>query len=203
MKTRMLFGAALVTLVACPMNSCAQVDHPRVDIPNTTLLADNKTQAVFDDAWDWSVKHRLETGGCFTVFDVVGTLIVVFDAVERVTWRREDRVQLDCGKGQSIWHTHWKPEDSTSVGCNVARGQDIYLIEPERPLGLVVCGKGRLNLIPYNYTPKADSTHKAALRDSPWLQAYEDSLDKETKGYHCPDEPRASRERPALTCKEK
>jgi hypothetical protein len=206
MKPRALFGLVLIMMVACPANSCSQVVqqvHARVDIPTTTILADNKSQDVFDAAFEWSAENHLETGGCFTLFDVVGTLIIVSDAVEKVNWRREDRVELACGKGESIWHVHWAPESGNSVGCNIARGQDIYLIEPERPLGLVVCGKGRLNLIPYNYDAKADSVHKKALRDLPGLKEEEDSLRKATNKYRCPDEPRASRERPALNCKEK
>jgi hypothetical protein len=203
MTTRALLGLVLTLMVACPANSCSQAVHARVDIPTTTILADNKSQSLFDDAFEWSLKNQLETGGCFKIFDVVGTLIEVSDAVERVSWRRKDSVNLECGEGEAIWHTHWAPESGWSVGCDVARGQDIYLIEKERPLGLVVCGKGRLSLIPYNYDAQADSIHKKALRELPGLKEQEDSLEKTTKKYRCPDEPRASRERPALNCKEK
>lgn len=195
MRTRLVVGLIVLSIscVATPL---------RVEMGNTIVLADDQSQALFDSALVWSRIHGLETGGCFRIFAVSGNKVIVSDAVERVVWRRADRVMLGCTEGQGIWHTHWLPEGATSVGCNVSRAMDLILIGPNRSLGLVVCGLGRDSVIPYNYSAKADSNYKASVARDPEIRAGEDSLRKEIEGFRCENEPEESLKRPSVYCKE-
>lgn len=197
MRGRDNFFAVVFVFLSC----VTAAPMPRVDLLAQVVITDDASQHVLEEAFRWARTHQLETGGCFRIFAVHGDKIIVTDVEERVNWRREDRVSLDCPDHSPIWHTHYKPESGSSVGCNMPRAQDLYLIDKETPLGLVVCGLGRDSVIPYNYSAKADSLHKALLADYPKMKAEEDSLERVTNGHRCGNEPAESMKRSNINCK--
>lgn len=192
----MNFAILVAILVACATLP------PDLIVTDPQIVADKESQALFDDAIRWSRLHGLETGGCFKVWKVIGNNVIVTDAVESVNWRRAHVVQLRCGRRDGIWHTHWSPEDSSRVGCNVQqRAKDVFLIGPESILGLVVCGVGRDSLIPFHYDAVADSLNQQHLKQNPEYAKAEERARKEYETYRCANEPHESLKRSGIKCK--
>lgn len=202
MKLTLTVCAALVACAATVLPSGKDTNlAPDLIVRHPIILPDGTSQALFNDALRWSRENHLETGGCFSVYRVVGDKIIVTDAIEKVYWRREDKVLLQCAPRDGIWHTHWKPEDKATVGCNVKRAADLYLINEQSVLGLIICGIGRDSIKPYDYDEQADSTHEEYLRQNPAAvqQERRDALEEMT--YTCANEPPASRRRPTINCR--
>jgi hypothetical protein len=177
-----VFRVLLVGLVALLVSAASYGQAPTL-----TPIPDTRAQALFDDAIRWSRATGLETGGCFSILRVWGTAtLVVHDATEAVYYRRPLKVAIRCEHYQGVWHTHWLPESDSTVGCNVSRAADLYLIGPRHPFGLTVCGVGRDSVIPFTYDP----THQPP----PSPPEPGDTL------YRCKDEPVASLRRGKYTC---
>lgn len=191
-KVAQTIALFLVALVACGAFAGTGYSAPAVDGDGEIVLIDKQSMALFTDAIHWSRQYGLETGGCFQVFSQTGKYIIIDDAVETVRWRRPLRVLLNCHPEDGIWHTHWLAESDTVVGCNVGRSQDLWLIGPYHPFGLVICGVGKDSVIPYTY----DATNKPGENMSPEALAKQ----KADTLYRCVDEPPASLFRPLNIC---
>jgi hypothetical protein len=153
----------------------------------TSPIPDVQSQALFDDAIEWSKKEGLETAGCFDLI-VVGKASVVAFATEKVHWRRPMRVQFACNIGQGIWHTHWLPESDSTVGCNLLRAEDRATMGPHHPLGVVICGKGRDSVRYYTW----DTTMARIRKVKP--------ITHKNVRMSCTNEPPASLQRGHVDC---
>ena len=182
--------------------SCAAL-VPMNQTPKIYVFYENSSQALFDDAIKWSRANKLETGGCFDVFQISGNKVLVFDAVESVHWRREVAVQLDCGDTQGLWHTHWMPADGNVVGCNVNDAMDRITVSKKRRMNVVICGVGRDSVIPYVYDEEADSTLTRYLRDNPGVLLARVAEALADTNYKCKDESAVSLARPTINCRDK
>jgi hypothetical protein len=196
----MLFRTIALFLLA---TACAAASPEVVNIvvSNPIVLSASDAQQLFDDAIRWSRAHQMETGGCFSEIRVINSRVIVFDAREVVIWRRRHATQVACSINDGIWHTHWQPEDSSYVGCNMSRAADRRLIGPDM-LGLVICGVGRDSVIPYTYSYTADSSYQAygiAHPDFARRAAISDSVNA---SFTCADEPEESLRRPRVLCRQ-
>ena len=188
-------------VLACATTASPSSERIEIRVSEPVIIASNETQAVFDDAIAWSREHQLETGGCFTVFKVIGNKVFITDAVERVIWRRGAWVQLDCADTAAIWHTHWQEETSATVGCNVARAQDIVSISPDAALGLVICGAGRDSVIPYTHSVAEAKEQREYLEKNPDVAERMRLAHEEANRYTCAQESPESMVRPMINCR--
>lgn len=183
------------------MIACAAYAGQDIVVMEPVILPDIYSERLFYDAIRWSKSYELETGGCFNVVGVVGNKVLIADAVERVIWRRSGAVQLDCSQFDGIWHTHWRDESKKWAGCNVNRAKDLFLISRNSALGLIVCGARRDSLIPYDYSPEADSVYQDTLRKDPKLAFAERAAIIQARQFRCEDESLVSLKRPIINCR--
>lgn len=165
-----------------------------------TAFTDDISQAIFDDAMRWSRANELETGGCFSIFRNIGKMVPVYEAREEVAYRRPHMVGIVCEPDEGMWHTHWQKEDSTSVGCNVAKAQDLGTASPSRVLNLTICGVGRDSVVSYIYIAQAEADQTAWEEKNPEaVQKHNAKLEADSLG-KCSREAPASLKRPTINC---
>lgn len=203
----------VMVLIACLFTACSPIQGQQDTSGTITLPLDSIK--VFVDApglqimyggLAWSRQHVLETGGCYNIFNIKGYNVFVTDVTERVVWRRQHRVQLDCTGYYGSWHTHYERAKAGIVDCNMrwvpgdtVMPQDIYHANKDGRMYLVICGFGLDSVIPYAYDAAADSAQLAWDKDRPvdlqaLLQEQADTL------YHCKDESVVSLRRPHIYC---
>lgn len=200
MHTRRPAALLIAAVLSCGVATSSPIrvlPQGERDVTAPIVLPEKEAQALFNDAIQWSRINHLETGGCFRVFHSTGRYVIVVDVVERVEWRRQHRVHLDCKPTDGIWHTHWQTESAEFVGCNMSRAADLYLISPAAALGIVVCGLGKDSVIPYSYHPKTDSLRRELAKNAVFIQ-----WSTEGNRYRCEDEPEASLKRPVINCQQ-